>query len=62
MSTKTTQQTVQPQPPQHKALTELKQDKSRGGSDSGQGGGHGHHGPTGLHRQNTSLTTGHQHL
>ena len=29
MSSKTTQQTVQPQPPQHKALTELKQDKSR---------------------------------
>ena len=34
----------------------------QGGSHSRQGGGHGHHGPTGLHQQSPSSTTGHQHL
>ena len=34
----------------------------QGGSHSGQGGGHGHHGPTGLHQKSPNFTTGHQHL
>ena len=34
----------------------------QGGSHSRQGGGHGHHGPTGLHQQSPKLTTGHQLL
>ena len=34
----------------------------QGGSYSRQGGGHDHHGPTGLHQQSTNITTGHQHL
>ena len=34
----------------------------QGGSHSRQGGGHGHHGQTGLHKQSTDITTGHQHL
>ena len=34
----------------------------QGGSYSGQGGGHGHHGPGRLHQQGPSITTRHQHL
>ena len=34
----------------------------QGGSHSRQGGGHGHHGPTGLHQQSPSSTMGHQYI
>ena len=34
----------------------------QGGSYSGQGGGHGHHGPRRLHKQGPSITTRHQHI
>ena len=34
----------------------------QGGTHSGQRGGHGHHGQTGLHKQSTNITTGYQHL
>ena len=34
----------------------------QGGSHSGQGGGHGHHRPGGLHKQSPKPTTRHQHL
>ena len=34
----------------------------QGGSYSGQGGGHGHHGPTRLHQQSPKFTPGHKHL
>ena len=34
----------------------------QGGSHSGQGDGHGHHGPRRLHQQSPNPTTRHQHL
>ena len=34
----------------------------QGGSHSGQGGGHGNHGPTRLHQQSPNITTRNQHL
>ena len=34
----------------------------QGGPHSRQWGGHGHHGPRGLHQQSPSITPGHQHI
>ena len=34
----------------------------KGGTHCRQGGGHGHHGSTGLYQQSTGSTTRHQHI
>ena len=53
---------MQPQPiPMHSPYRTQK-GQHQGGSYSGQGGGHGHHGPTRLHQQSPKFTSGHQHL
>ena len=53
---------MQPQPIPTQSPHRTQKGQHQGGSHSGQGGGHGHHGPTRLHQQSPKFTLGHQHL
>ena len=61
-TTTTTQQPLQPQPFSMQSPHTTQKGQHQGGSYSGQGGGHGHHGPRRIHQQGPSFTTGHQHI
>ena len=56
------QQPVQPQPFPMQSPYPTKTGQFQGGTHSGQGGDHGHHGPTRLHQQSPNFTTRQHHL
>ena len=58
----TTQQPLQPQLSTMQSPHTAQTRQHKGGSHSGQGGGHGHHGSTRLQQQSTGTSTRHQHL
>ena len=61
-NTTTPQQPVQPQPFPMQSPYPTITGQLQGGTHSGQGGGHGHYGPRGLHKQSPNPTSRHQHL